>query len=79
MSDSRSIRAMTAEEIQAKREWGTGACQAKGCTVRAAFLLIEGDEWWSYCCPKHARNYAEQHGLEMPPQPPDRSRPLVAQ
>jgi hypothetical protein len=63
---------MTPQEKQAKREWGTGACQVRGCTARAAYLALEsssgadGGDWWQYCCPKHAREYVEQHGLEMP-------------
>jgi hypothetical protein len=70
---------MTAEEAQAKREWGTGACQANGCTTRSAFLVMEGDDWWLYCCPKHAKQYADQHGIEMPPRAPAPSRRFVAQ
>ncbi|MGO4881653.1 MAG: hypothetical protein ACLP59_12625 [Bryobacteraceae bacterium] len=73
MQVERSIRSMTPQEKQAKRDWGTGACQARGCTTRAAYLVLEktsGDsddgEWWQYCCPKHARRFAEQHGIEMP-------------
>jgi len=72
MNVTRSIRAMTPEERQAKREWGTGACQVRACTARAGYLVMEtavgaDGEWWEYCCPKHARHYAELHGLEMPP------------
>jgi hypothetical protein len=64
---------MTPEEKRAKREWGTGACQVRACTARAAYLALEspagesdGGDWWQYCCPKHARQFADQHGLEMP-------------
>jgi len=64
---------MTPQEKQAKREWGTGACQVRGCTTRAAYLALEsssseseGGDWWQYCCSKHARQFADQHGLEMP-------------
>jgi hypothetical protein len=73
MHVDRSIRAMTPQEKQAKREWGTGACQVRGCTMRAAYLVLESSpgesgsvDWWQYCCPKHARNFTDQHGLEMP-------------
>jgi len=73
MNVDRSIRAMTPEEKQAKRDWGTGACQARGCTARAAYLVMEtplgesgSEEWWQYCCQKHARRFADEHGLEMP-------------
>lgn len=73
MPVDRSIRAMTPQEKQAKREWGTGACQARHCTTRAAYLVMEtasgepdSEEWWQYCCPKHARLFAEEHGLELP-------------
>lgn len=75
----RSIRAMTPQEKQAKREWGTGACQVRGCTTRAAYLVLEtssdktdgsgetdSEDWWQYCCQKHARHFADQHNLEMP-------------
>ena len=75
MQTDRSIRSMTPQEKQAKRDWGTGACQVRGCTTRAAYLVLEtssgepeGGEWWQYCCPKHARQFANQHGLEMPAQ-----------
>ncbi|HVN04670.1 MAG TPA: hypothetical protein VMT86_09655 [Bryobacteraceae bacterium] len=81
----RTIRAMTREEKQAKREWGTGACQARGCTARAAYLLMEtstanstAEEWWQYCCPKHARGFADEFGLELPPVPRRCSRPAVS-
>ena len=69
-----SIRAMTPEEKQAKRDWGTGACQARACKTRAAYLVMEtspgaeGGEWWQYCCTRHAREFAGRHGLEMPAQ-----------
>jgi hypothetical protein len=73
MDVERSIRAMTPQEKKAKRGWGTGACQARGCTSRAAYLAMEaspGDsvsgEWWLYCCPKHARHFADEHGLDLP-------------
>jgi hypothetical protein len=73
MHVDRSIRTMTPQEKQAKRDWGTGACQVRRCTMRAAYLVLEtlpGDsesvDWWQYCCPKHARAFAGQHGLEMP-------------
>jgi len=75
MSVARSIRSMTPEEIQAKRDWGTVACQAKGCTTRSAFLVMEGDDWWLYCCPQQ---YAERHGIAMPPQAPAALRRLTA-
>lgn len=85
MHVDRSIRAMTPQEKQAKREWGTGACQARGCTTRAAYLVLEtsggeGDsgEWWQYCCAKHARQFADQHGLELPAAAPRMSRSLAA-
>ena len=75
MQIDRSIRSMTPQEKQAKREWGTGACQVRGCTTRAAYLVLEtpaseteSGDWWQYCCPKHARQFASQHGLEMPAQ-----------
>lgn len=86
MTIDRSIRAMTKEEKQAKREWGTGACQARGCTARAAYLLLEapaegsaGDEWWQYCCPRHAQQFADEHGLELPPAPRRASRVALTQ
>ena len=41
MHVDRSIRSMTLEEKQAKRDWGTGACQVRGCTTRAAYLVLE--------------------------------------
>jgi hypothetical protein len=73
MHVDRSIRSMTLEEKQAKRDWGTGACQVRGCTTRAAYLVLEASsgesgsgDWWQYCCPKHATNFANRHGLEMP-------------
>ncbi|MGA3074008.1 MAG: hypothetical protein ABSG56_09970 [Bryobacteraceae bacterium] len=75
MQIDRSIRSMTPQEKQAKREWGTGACQVRGCTTRAAYLVLEtssfeseSGDWWQYCCPKHALQFANQHGLEMPAQ-----------
>ena len=84
MAVNRSIRVMTREEKQAKREWGTGACQARGCTARAAYLLMEtsredsaAEEWWQYCCPRHARDFAEEFGLELPPAPRRRSPSAV--
>ena len=74
MQVDRSIRAMTQQEKQAKRDWGTGACQTRGCTTRAAYLALEtssnesgSGDWWQYYCPKHARRFADRHGLEMPP------------
>jgi len=86
MQVERSIRPMTPQEKQAKREWGTGACQVRGCTARAAYLVLEsssgegqGDDWWQYCCQKHTRHFAEQHGLDMPAQAGGVSRSLVAQ
>ena len=64
---------MTPEEVRAKRQWGTNACQAPGCTAGSAYLVLEvgteephAAEWWQYCCRKHARQFAMQHGLEMP-------------
>jgi hypothetical protein len=73
MNVDRSIRAMTQEEKQAKRDWGTGACQVRGCTTRAAYLALEsartgseGEDWWQYCCQKHAREFADRYGLKMP-------------
>lgn len=73
MQIDRSIRSMTPQEKQAKRDWGTGACQAPGCTARAAYLALEvssreseSGDWWQYCCLKHARQFAEQYELEMP-------------
>jgi hypothetical protein len=72
MQIDRSIRPMMPEEKQAKRQWGTGACQVRGCTTRAAYLVLESssgesdEDWWQYSCPKHARQFANQHGLEMP-------------
>ena len=85
MAVNRDIRAMTREEKQAKREWGTGACQARGCTARAAYLLMEtspgdpaAEEWWQYCCPSHARRFAEEFGLELPPTPRRRSSAAVS-
>jgi hypothetical protein len=85
MSIDRSIRCMTPQEIQAKREWGTGACQARGCTTRAGFLVMESaasepesEEWWQYCCPKHARQFADRHGLEIPDTPGKSLRDAVA-
>ena len=75
MQIDRSIRSMTPQEKQAKRDWGTGACQMRGCTTRAAYLVLEtssseseSGDWWQYCCPKHARQFADLHGLEMPVQ-----------
>jgi hypothetical protein len=67
---------MTPQEKQAKKDWGTGACQVRGCAARAAYLVLESTsgefrsgDWWQYCCTKHARQFAAQHGLEMPAQP----------
>jgi hypothetical protein len=61
MHVDRSIRTMTPQEKQAKRAWGTGACQVRGCTIRAAYLVLESlpgesesADWWQYCCPKPA-------------------------
>ena len=84
MQVDRSIRSMTPQEKQAKREWGTGACQQRGCTTRAAYLVLEvspgeSGDWWQYCCPKHAKLFADQHGLEMPATPVRGSRTLIAQ
>jgi hypothetical protein len=70
---------MTVEELQAKREWGTGACQAKGCTTRAAFLVMEGADWWQYCCPKHAKHYGDEHGLDVPARAPSPPRRVLTQ
>jgi len=73
MQVERSIRAMTPQEKQAKREWGTGSCQMRGCTTRAAYLVLEespgeseGADWWQYRCPRHARYFADEHGLALP-------------
>lgn len=86
MSADRIIRSMTPEEKQAKRDWGTGACQARGCTARAAYLVMEkapGDsdnsDWWQYCCPKHAKRFADQNGLELPPPITRASRAALSQ
>ncbi|HUE03488.1 MAG TPA: hypothetical protein VMR62_28265 [Bryobacteraceae bacterium] len=86
MHVSRNIRLMTSQEKQAKRQWGTGACQVRGCITRAAYLLLEtsampsdGGDWWQYCCPKHAKCFAERHGLEIPAAAPRRARSLIAQ
>jgi hypothetical protein len=86
MQVERSIRAMTPQERQAKREWGTGACQVRGCTARAAYLLLEtpsgkseDGDWWQYCCAKHARAFVDQHGLEMPAAAARASRSLAVQ
>ena len=64
---------MTPEEVLAKRHWGTDICQAPRCSARAVYLVMESrpqdadaDEWWQYCCRKHALQFAEQHGLELP-------------
>jgi hypothetical protein len=82
MRIERSIRSMTPEEMQAKRQWGTDTCQAPRCGARAAYLVLEtgaGDgEWWQYCCRKHASLFASQHGLDLPAQPaaPPRAAPL---
>ena len=64
---------MTPEEKQAKLDWGTAACQVRGCTARAAYFAMEmasssadREEWWQYCCAKHAGQYAERHGLAIP-------------
>jgi hypothetical protein len=84
MQVERSVRAMTPQERQAKREWGTGACQARGCSTRAAYLALESSsiesesgDWWQYCCPKHARRFADEHGLELPETGSRRRRPVV--
>jgi hypothetical protein len=76
MDVDRSIRPMTPQEKQAKREWGTGACQVRGCSTRAAYLVLETStgesgqgDWWQYCCAKHARHFADQYGLEAPGPP----------
>ncbi len=72
MKVQRSIRVMSREELRAKRDWGTSGCQAEGCTARAGYLVMEmakgeaGDEWWQYCCPDHARAFAEQYDLRLP-------------
>jgi hypothetical protein len=85
MHVDRSIRAMTSQEKKAKRDWGTGACQVRGCTSRAAYLVMEASpgetgngEWWEYHCPKHARLFADEHGLEVPAVAPRASRSAVA-
>jgi hypothetical protein len=77
---------MTPGEKQAKRDWGTGACQVRGCTTRAAYLVLEtssseseSGDWWQYCCPKHARHFADQHGLETPAAAPRASRSMAVQ
>lgn len=77
MQSERSIRRMTAEETQAKRNWGTAACQVRGCSVPAVYLVrerriddqAEPGEWWQYCCQKHARSFASRHHLSMPEPP----------
>jgi hypothetical protein len=86
MHVERGIRPMTPQEKQAKREWGKGACQVRRCTARAAYLVLEtstGDsgsgDWWQYCCPKHARHFADRHGLEMPAAASRASRSAAAQ
>jgi hypothetical protein len=86
MQIDRSIRSMTPEEKQAKRDWGTGACEVRACTTRAAYLVLEtssgasgGGEWWQYCCPKHARQFADQHGLALPAAAPKGPRSMIAQ
>jgi hypothetical protein len=73
MRVERSIRLMTSEELRAKREWGTGGCQSDGCTARAGYLVLEvaqeqpaEEEWWQYCCPEHARLFAQRYDLQMP-------------
>lgn len=77
---------MTLEEKQAKRDWGTGACQVRRCAARAAYLVLEnlpgesgGGDWWQYCCTKHAKQFADQHGLGMPGAAPTATRSLAAQ
>jgi len=65
---------MTPEETHAKRVWGTGSCQVRGCSVRAGYLVREtwddqssgAGEWWQYCCLRHAKRFADRHGLEVP-------------
>jgi hypothetical protein len=86
MQVERSIRAMTPQERKAKLAWGTGGCQVRGCTARAAYLLLEtpsaetpDGDWWLYCCSKHARNFAEERGLEIPAAPEKASRSSVLQ
>ena len=86
MHVDRTIRLMTPEEKQAKRDWGTGACQVRGCTTRAAYLAMEtppdspgADEWWQYCCPKHAKLFADEYGLKMPALARKSARKLVTQ
>ena len=76
MKLDQSIRRMTPQERQAKRDWGTGACQVRQCTARASYLLMQSwedgsktGEWWQYCCLKHAQQFADQHGIEMPAGP----------
>jgi hypothetical protein len=76
---------MTPEEKQAKRDWGTGTCEVRACTTRPAYLVLEnssgasgGGEWWQYCCPKHARQFADQHGLVLPPIVPKVPRSMIA-
>jgi hypothetical protein len=67
---------MTPPEIQAKREWRTGARQVRGCGARP--LPGAGDPGghvfrcrgvWQYGCPKHAPDFAARHGLELPAAP----------
>jgi len=86
MHVDRSIRSMTPQEKQAKREWGTAACQVRGCTKPATYLALEtssgesgAGDWWQYCCPKHARHFANQHGLEMPAPVPRDPQSMAAQ
>jgi hypothetical protein len=75
MECERIIRRMTPEEAKAKREWGTSACQVRGCAARAIYLIREfwsdqesgSREWWQYCCLRHAKAFASQHRLPMPP------------
>lgn len=73
MKFDQSIRRMTPEEKQAKRQWGTGACQVRQCTARAAYLVMQSwedgpkkGEWWQYSCPRHTQLFADQQGIEMP-------------
>jgi hypothetical protein len=63
---------MTREELYAKLDWGTDNCAVEGCNKAAAFLVEEtwdgetGPDWWEYRCEAHARQFAEETGIELP-------------
>ena len=59
---------------------GAGMHHASGLPVlETSASESESGDWWQYCCPKHARHFADQHGLETPAAAPRASRSMAVQ